>query len=48
MIVIKSGPGLTRPRDRVPGFMGQAGSTRINPKKFKKIKILIFHMKKSM
>jgi hypothetical protein len=47
-IVIKPGPGLTRSRSRVPGFMGQPGSTRINPEKLKKIKVLIFHMKKSM
>ena len=28
--IIKSNPGLTRPRDRVPGFMGQLGSTQKN------------------
>jgi hypothetical protein len=47
-IVIKPGPGLTRSKYQVPGFMGQPGLTWINPEKLKKIKILIFHMKKSM
>jgi hypothetical protein len=49
-IVIKPGPGvdlargLTWPRGRVPGFMGQPESTQKN---FKNIfKVLIFHMKK--
>jgi hypothetical protein len=51
LIVIKPGQGvdpargLTRPGGRVPGFIGQLGSTRKN---FKKIKVLIFHMKKLM
>jgi len=36
--------GLTRPL----GFRGQLGSTRINPEKLKKNKVLIFHMKKFM
>jgi hypothetical protein len=40
-IVIKPGPGLIRPRGRIPGFIGQPG-------KLKKIKVLIFYMKKSM
>jgi hypothetical protein len=47
-IVIKPGPELTWSRDRIPGFMGQSGSTQVNPKKLKKIKVLIFYMKKSM
>jgi hypothetical protein len=38
--------GLTQLRGRVPGFMGQPRSTRVNPEKFKKIKVLIFYIKK--
>jgi len=30
-IVIKPGPGVDPARGRVPGFMGQPGSTRVNP-----------------
>jgi len=44
-IVIKPGPGVDPAKGLGPGFHG---STRINPEKLKKIKVLIFHMKKSM
>jgi hypothetical protein len=44
-IVIKPGPGVDPAKGRGPGFHG---STRVNPEKLKKIKVLIFHMKKYM
>jgi len=51
-IVIKPGPGVDPAKGPGPGFHG---STRVNSgqpgltrKNLKKIKILIFHMKKSM
>jgi hypothetical protein len=51
-IVIKPGPGVDQAKGPGPGFHG---STRVNSgqpgltqKNKKKIKILIFHMKKSM
>jgi len=48
LIIIKPGVGLIWTRGRVPGFMNQPGSTRVNLKKLKNIKVLIFYMKKSM
>ena len=54
-IVIKPGPRVDPAKGPGPGFhgstrvnSGQPGSTRVNPEKIKKIKVLIFHMKKSM
>ena len=44
-IVIKPGTGVDPAKGPGPGFHG---STRVNPEKLKKIKVLIFHMKKSM
>jgi hypothetical protein len=44
-IVIKPGPGVDPAKGPGSGFHG---STRVNPEKLKKIKFLIFHMKKSM
>jgi hypothetical protein len=44
-IVIKPHSGIDLIKRPDPRFYR---STRVNPKKLKKIKILIFHMKKSM
>jgi hypothetical protein len=44
-IVIKPGPGVDPAKGRGPEFHG---STQVNPEKLKKIKVLIFHMEKSM
>jgi len=47
-IVIKPGPGVDPAKGPGPGFHG---STRVNPDqsgKIKKIKVLMFHMKKFM
>jgi hypothetical protein len=44
-IVIKPGPGIDPAKEPGSGFHG---STRVNPEKLKTIKVLIFHMKKSM
>jgi hypothetical protein len=44
-IVIKPGSGVDPAKGPGSGFHG---STRVNPEKLKKIKVLIFHMKKSM
>jgi hypothetical protein len=43
--VIKLGPGVDPAKGPGPRFHG---STRINLEKLKKIKVLIFHIKKSM
>jgi hypothetical protein len=45
IIVIKPGPGVDPAKGRGLEFHG---STQVNPEKLKKIKVLIFHMEKSM